>query len=109
MLPLLLDAGRLPLPRVAAVTSTNAARIFGLWPRKGAIAVGSDADLTLVDLGRRRVVDPDQLESSADFSPWEGIELEGWPVLALLRGVTIMRDGAATGATPGSYLFREAP
>jgi dihydropyrimidinase len=89
------------------VTSANAAKIFGLWPHKGAIAVGSDADLTLVDLGRRRVVRAEELETSADFTPFEGLELKGWPVLALVRGVVTMRDGASTDATPGRYLFRE--
>lgn len=107
MLALLLSAERLTLPRVAAVTSSNAARIFGLWPRKGAIAVGSDADLTLVDLDRRRVVRADQLETSADFTPYEGMELKGWPVLALLRGHVIMRDGASTDEAAGRYLWRE--
>jgi dihydropyrimidinase len=107
MLPVLLDAERLPLERVAAVTSTNAARIFGLWPRKGAVAVGFDADLTLVDLKKRRVVRADELETSADFTPFEGIELKGWPVLALLRGEVVMRDGASTDATPGKYVWRK--
>jgi dihydropyrimidinase len=109
MLPILLSAERLPLPRIAAVTSTNAARIFGLWPRKGRVAVGADADLTVVDLERRRTVRADELETSADFTPWEGTELKGWPVMALLRGTVTMRDGRATGETPGRYLRREEP
>jgi dihydropyrimidinase len=107
MLPLLLSARRLSLPRVAAVTSTNAARIFGL-ARKGAIAPGFDGDLTLVDLGKRKVVRADELETMSDFTPFEGMELRGWPVLALLRGRVIMRDGRSTDETPGRYLFREA-
>jgi len=109
LLPLLLSAGRLPLPRVAAVTSTNAARAFGLWPRKGTVAVGFDADLTLVDLGARRVVRAEALQTSADFTPYEGMELTGWPVLALLRGRVIMRDGRPTGAPAGRYLWRDKP
>ena len=107
MLPLLLSANRLSLPRVAAVASTNAARIFGL-ARKGSIAPGFDGDLTLVDLGKRRVVQADDLETMSDFTPFEGMELAGWPVLALLRGTVIMRDGRSTDATVGRYLFREA-
>jgi dihydropyrimidinase len=106
MLPLLLSARRLSLPRVAAVASTNAARIFGL-ARKGSIAPGFDGDLTLVDLRKRKVVRADELETMSDFTPFEGMELEGWPVLALLRGSVIMRDGRATGETVGRYLFRE--
>lgn len=109
LLPLLFSAERLSLPRVAAVTSANAARAFGLWPRKGAVAVGFDADLTLVDLGRRRVVRAAELETSADFTPYEGMALRGWPVLALLRGGVIMRDGRPTGAPAGQYLWRETP
>jgi len=109
LLPLLLSAGRLSLPRVAAVTSANPARAFGLWPRKGAVAVGFDADLTLVDLGRRRVVRAAEFVTSADFSPYEGMELSGWPVLAILRGRVIMRDGQPIGAPTGRYLGRDKP
>jgi dihydroorotase-like cyclic amidohydrolase len=71
------------------------------------VAVGFDADLTLVDLKKRRVVRADELETSADFTPFEGIELKGWPVLALLRGEVVMRDGASTDATPGTYVWRK--
>ncbi len=106
LLPLLLSAERLPLSQVAAVTSSNVAKAFGLWPRKGAIMVGVDADLTLVDLGKRRVVHAEELETSADFTPYEGMELQGWPVLALLRGQVIMRDGRPTGPPTGQYLRR---
>ncbi len=107
LLPLLLSAGRLPLTRLAAVTSTNAAKAFGLWPRKGAIMVGADADLTIVDLGRRRVVHADELETSADFTPYEGMELVGWPVFALLRGQVVMRDGHPVDPPVGQYLRRD--
>jgi dihydroorotase-like cyclic amidohydrolase len=106
MLPLLLSAERLPLPRVAEVASTNAARIFGL-KGKGSLLPGFDADLTLVDLAKRRVVRADELETSSDFTPFEGMELKGWPVLALLRGRVIMRDGRSTEETPGRYLRRD--
>jgi len=109
LLPLLLSGERLSLSRVAAVTSGNAARAFGLWPRKGAVAVGCDADLTLVDLGKRRAVRAADLQSSADFTPYEGMELRGWPVLALLRGRVIMRDGRPEGAPAGQYLWRDTP
>ncbi len=109
LLPLLLSAGRLPLPRVAAVTSANVARAFGLWPRKGAVAVGFDADLTLVDLGRRRVARAADFVTSADFTPYEGMELTGWPVMALLRGRVIMRDGRPEGPPTGQYLWRDKP
>jgi dihydroorotase-like cyclic amidohydrolase len=109
LLPVLLSGGRLPLSRVAAVTSANVARAFGLWPRKGRIAPGADADLTLVDLKKRRVVRAADLVTSADFTPFEGMELSGWPALALLRGRVIMRDGRPEGPPTGRYLWRDEP
>ncbi len=109
LLPLLLSAGRLSLPRVAAVASATAARIFGLWPRKGAIAPGFDADLTLVDLARRRVVRASDFVTSADFTPYEGMDLSGWPVMTILRGRVIMKDGRPVGPPTGRYLERGAP
>jgi len=109
LLPLLLSSGRLSLPRVAAVTSANAARAFGLWPRKGAIALGFDADLTLVDLERRRVVRAAEFVTSADFTPYEGMELTGWPVTTILRGRVIMKDGCPVGPPTGRYLERNTP
>lgn len=107
LLPLLLSGGRLPLPRVAAVTSANPARAFGLWPRKGAVALGFDADLTLVDLGRRRTVRAGDFVTSADFTPYEGMELTGWPVMTILRGRVVMKDGQPVGPPTGRYLERK--
>ncbi|MDP3768880.1 MAG: amidohydrolase family protein, partial [Dehalococcoidia bacterium] len=109
LLPLLLSSGRLSLPRVAEVTSANAARAFGLWPQKGAIALGFDADLTLADLERRRVVRAADFVTSADFTPYEGMELTGWPVLTILRGQVIMKDGQPVGRPTGRYLERGKP
>jgi dihydropyrimidinase len=108
LLPLLLSAERLSLTRVAEITSTNAARLFGLWPRRGVVMPGAEADLTLVDLQKQRVVRADELVTSADFSPYEGLELRGWPVLTLLGGRVIMREGQPTGAPTGQYLWRKA-
>jgi dihydroorotase-like cyclic amidohydrolase len=107
LLPLLLSGGRLSLQRVAAVTSGNPARAFGLWPKKGAVAPGFDADLTLVDLQRRRTVRAGEFVTSADFTPYEGMELTGWPVMALLRGRVIMKDGRPVGPPTGRYLERK--
>lgn len=108
LLPLLLSAERLSLPRLAEVTSANAARIFGLWPRKRMVAPGADADLTLIDLKKRRVVRAEDLITSADFTPYEEMELRGWPVLTLLRGRVIMQDGRPVGEPTGEYLWRRS-
>ena len=99
----------LPLEKVVEVTSTNAARIFGLLPRKGTIGIGSDADLVLVDLEEERTVDADTWGGGAEYNLYEGWEMKGWPTLTMLRGQVLYRDGDAV-ATPGfgEYLHRSA-
>jgi dihydropyrimidinase len=74
-----------PLERYVDLTSTNAARIFGLYPRKGAIAVGSDADLTIIDPAIDRILTREDLHET-DYSPWEGWHVTGWPITTILRG-----------------------
>ncbi len=114
MLPLMISEGyhkgRVSLKRIAEVTSYNAARIFNLYPRKGTIQPGSDADLTIVDLDQERVVDPAYLQSEADYSPWEGWTVRGWPVRTMVRGQTVMLDGEIVGAPGyGAYVRRDLP
>ena len=112
ILPVLLDQGyhqgRLSLERIADLLCRRPADIFGL-PQKGRIAIGADGDLTLVDLGAERVVDPAALGSYSDYSLYEGETLKGWPVATILRGETIMADGVILGAGGyGRYLARGA-
>jgi dihydropyrimidinase len=101
LLPLLVTEGvhkrGLSLKRVAELTSYNTARIFNLYPRKGTIQPGSDADLVIVDLDAERVVDSSRLESEAGFSLWDGWTLRGWPQRTLVRGKTVMLDGRIVG------------
>jgi dihydropyrimidinase len=105
MLPVLFSAGvgtgRLSLERFVAVTSTNAARIFGLYPRKGTLAVGSDADLALWAPDETRRVQGAEMFSRAGFSIYEGMEVTGWPVVTLRRGQVVYDRGEIT-AQPGS-------
>jgi dihydropyrimidinase len=82
------------------LTSANAARIMGLYPQKGAIAVGSDADLAVLDRNLRRNITHADMHSS-DYTPWEGWEVTAWPYMTLLRGQMVVRDGVFT-APPGS-------
>ncbi|MFQ5960608.1 MAG: dihydroorotase family protein [Candidatus Methylomirabilales bacterium] len=97
----------LSLQRLAQVTSYNAARLFNLYPRKGTIQVGSDADLTVVDLDLEREVCWEALQSYADYSIYEGHRLKGWPVLTIVRGRIIARNGNFLGdAGLGHYLSR---
>src|SRR5262249_52367431 len=90
-------AGRLTLSRLAEVTAYNPARLFGLHPRKGEIAVGADGDLAVVDLDTPRPVTPETTHSQYT-SPFEGARLVGWPVLTVRRGEVIFRDGKVLAA-----------
>lgn len=88
--------GRIDLNRFVALTSTNHAKRYGLYPRKGTIAVGSDADLVLWDATRDVVITHSLLKDGCDYTPYEGLAVRGWPVRTLLRGLTVMKD-AETG------------
>jgi dihydropyrimidinase len=84
-----------------ALTSANAARIFGLYPRKGAIAVGSDADIALWDPGHRRTIDGARMRSLPGYSVYDGWQVQGWPAFVLRRGHLVLADGEIT-ARPGT-------
>ncbi|MBI3638055.1 MAG: amidohydrolase family protein, partial [Candidatus Rokubacteria bacterium] len=92
------------LERFVAITSANAARIFGLYPKKGAIAAGSDADLVFIDPTVRKTLTKDDFHVS-DYSPWEGWPVQGWPVMTMLRGKVIMENGRLTGDTHDGRLL----
>jgi dihydropyrimidinase len=94
------------LPRFADITATNAARILGLYPDKGVIAPGSDADLVLIDPAVKKTLAREDFHVS-DYSPWEGWSVTGWPVMTLLRGTVIAERGKLLGsATDGRLLTR---
>ncbi len=86
-------AGRISVPDVVRVYSANAARVFGLFPRKGTLRPGADADVIVVDDRTERVVDPKALRSRSDFSIYEGQTLVGWPTSVVSRGAVVLRDG----------------
>jgi len=109
LLPVLLSSGvhqqNLQLGDIARLQA-NAARIFRL-PGKGRIEPGADADLTVVDLDRGKVVRAQDLQSASDFSIFEGLTLTGWPVMTFLRGRMISRDGEVLGQPgDGKYITR---
>lgn len=97
----------LSLKRFAEVTSTNAAKIMGLYPRKGVIAVGSDADLAVLDAHQSRVIEVSMLHES-DYTPWEGWRVGAWPVATVLNGIVVVDQGELRASTPqGRLVFRE--
>lgn len=111
LLPLLLTEGvhrrGLPLDRFAALLATNPAKIAGLWPRKGEIRVGADADLLLVDLERTWRVEQQWLKSRHRHSPFVGWEMKGWIARVLLRGRTVALNTEVVGDPAGSWLRPE--
>lgn len=89
--------GRMTLERFVAVFSTNPAKLMGLFPRKGVIAPGSDADLAIWDPEVERTITLGHLHHESDYSPWEGWHVRGWPVTTILRGKVVVRDGELLG------------
>ncbi len=95
------------LERFADITATNAAKILGLYPKKGVIAPGSDADIVLIDPSIKKALTRDDFHVS-DYSPWEGWQVTGWPVMTLLRGTVIAEHGKLLGTpSDGRHLTRQ--
>jgi dihydropyrimidinase len=107
-LPLLFSegvgSGRLSLNEFVALGATNHAKLYGLYPRKGTIALGGDADLVLWDPARRVRVAWAMLHDHTGYTPYEGRELTGWPVTVISRGRVVVQDGQLR-AEPGSGQF----
>jgi dihydropyrimidinase len=91
-------AGRISLARFVELTATNPARLFGLHPRKGTIAPGSDADIVIWDPDETRVVDGSRGESRAGYSPYDGTSVRGWPRHVLSRGEVVVSGGEVTAS-----------
>lgn len=111
LLPLLISEGyhkrNLPLERIAHLTSTRPAQLFGLYPKKGALLVGSDADLTLVNLSAESDITAATQISGAEYTPWEGWHVEGLVVRTIRGGESTFAVGAIVPSIPGKFLHRE--
>jgi len=97
-------AGRLTLEQFVALSATNAARIYGLYPRKGTIAAGADGDLAIWDPDARVTITNGMLHHRMDYTPYEGTTVTGWPVVTISRGQVVWQDGEVS-ARPGRGLF----
>ena len=102
-------AGRISLDRFVELTSGNAARLFGLHPRKGAIAVGSDADLALWDPKRRMTIDGTRMQSRAGYSVYDGWTVQGWPRFVIRRGQVVLADGRSLAQPGQGQCIRRTP
>lgn len=92
------------MERFVEVTSTNPAKLFGLYPRKGAVVPGADADFAVIDPERKVKISPDVLHSNIDYTIYDGIEVEGWNVKTVRRGEVVMEEGQIT-AKNGSGVY----
>jgi len=101
--------GRITLNQFVAFSATNHAKTYGL-NNKGSIAIGYDADIALWDPNRTAKLSQDGLHHGADYTPYEGLEITGWPVATMLRGRFVVRDGELTGEKgQGRYVTRGKP
>ena len=104
MLPLILsegvNEGRISLSRAAKITSVNTAKAWNLHPKKGSLRVGTDADLVVVDLQETKTVTPELLQSSADYTPYDGKDVTGWPTHTIVNGTVGYEHGEVV-AQPG--------
>lgn len=109
MLPVLLSEGvnknRISLEKLTEICSFNPSRIFRMFPKKGTIQCGSDADLTIVDLEKEQIVTPEIMQSYSDYTIYEGWSLRGWPVMTMVRGKPIMEDGCVDDQAIGHGEF----
>jgi dihydropyrimidinase len=101
--------GRLALQHFVDLVATTPARLFGLYPRKGTIAPGSDADLVVWDPARAMTISADTQHQRVDYTPYEGMQVQGVPDTVLLRGQTIVRDGEYVGSKGGGKYLHRAP
>ncbi len=98
------NAGRLSLNHYVKVAAEGPARAWGLWPRKGALARGADADLTIVDMQKNATIDKDRLHSKSKVTPFDGVRVTGMPVYTILRGRVVMKAGEPCGTPAGQFL-----
>ncbi len=113
MIPLMYTEGvgkrGLSVSQLVALTSTNPAKLFGMYPEKGSITVGSDADLVIFDQEKKVTLHAADLQTNCDWSPFEGWELVGYPAVTMSRGKVVARDGKFVGEVGyGKFLKRRA-
>ena len=103
-MPLMLtevNAGRMSISDYVRMSAFNPARIWGLYPRKGALVAGADADIAIIDLARAHTIEDAKLHSRSKISPWNGRRVKGMPVHTIVRGRFVMKDRALVPGTEG--------
>lgn len=99
--------GRIDITKFVALTATNHAKMYGLYPRKGTIAIGADADIAIWDPDRRVTIAQTNQHGGSDYTPYEGLEVTGWPISTISRGKFVVRDQKLVGPKGhGQHLAR---
>ena len=109
LLPLMLtqvNAGRLNLPQLAGLIAESPAKEYGIYPQKGSLQVGSDADMVIVDMDQEGLVEDHKLITSPKYSAFDGTPLKGMPIMTLLRGEVIAKEGTVSAPSPNGTLVR---
>jgi len=110
MAPMLIDSvnrGCITINKLAQVLSEQPAKMYGLYPQKGSLQPGTDADITIVDMQAQHTILQENLHSRTKLSPYHGRQLQGKPVQTILRGTTVMRDGRIMGTPTGKFVRPE--
>jgi allantoinase len=110
LVPMMLNAvneGKLTIQRLASVLSENPAKQFGVYPQKGSLQVGTDADITIVDLNKKHKINKEELHSKSKVTAFDGLEITGFPVSTIVRGKTVMKHGEIMGEPTGRLVTPE--
>jgi dihydropyrimidinase len=109
-LPILFSEGvskkRISIKQFVELTSTNHAKIYGLWPHKGSIEVGFDADIVLWDPNKKAKISQKDLHHGSDYTPWEGFEVTGYPMTTISNGTVVYSDGKFVTEPKGKFVHR---
>ncbi len=89
--------GRIDINRFVALTATDPAKLYGLYPRKGTIAIGADADIVVWDPHQQVTIANDQLHHNVDYTPYEGFTVTGWPMMTFSRGELVCAENTLQG------------
>lgn len=100
---------RMSWSRLVEVCATHPAKIFGLYPKKGNLSIGADADLVIFDPNQDKIIRADALHSRSDFDPYEGWKVQGWPVMTFSRGELVVSHGRTLAQADRGRLIRRKP
>lgn len=104
------NSGKISLNRFVELTATNPAKIFGMYPEKGTITVGADADIVIFDPNLKKTIKHSMLHENVDYTAYEGFEVTGYPILVMSRGNVVAKDGEFVGKIgAGKFIKRKSP